>query len=177
MFSLMTATAHLTSIADVFESLAASPSAVIDLRAYLAAPGPDTADRLAWTLNGLMSSHHPAHAGGPSIGPLQAAVTVLRHEVDRLPPAQFPHSQAAKDLVYLLSGLASVRLDGGTPEAAVRAADEAIARLTTITRGQTPPPLEDMDLLGDLLALRSTAKQSIVIGRPNESAAPVASSR
>jgi len=169
----MPTTAHLTWIPDVIESLAASPSAVSDLRAYLAAPGPDTADQLAWTLNGLTSGHHLTPAERHGIGPLQAAVAVLRYEVGRLPPTQLPHSQAAKDLVYLLCGLVTMRLDAGRPEAAMRASDEAIARLTTITSGQSPPSPEDMDLLGDLLALRATARQSIVIGRPNESAAPV----
>lgn len=161
----MTGTAHLNWLADVFAASKWERDVATSLAAYSASPTVSTARDLAWALNNLSGMLYGWRIKPRSLAAMQSAVAVLRHEVDALPAGSDAAPEPTNDLVYLLDSLADTRLDAGLPEAAIRALDEGIARLSLAMRGQHPPYPSDMDLLGRMLETRAEARYQVIMGR------------
>ena len=158
---------HLSWLPDVFSASRWEREVATALAAYATAQDVHTAQDLAWALNSLANVLGGVDNRARRLAAVQSAVAVLRHEVDNLAGGHEAPHQPARDLVYLLGGLAAIRLDSGLPEASLRALDEGIAHLTLAMLGKHPPDGEDRDLLGSLLETRATAHHEVVLGGPD----------
>ncbi len=121
----MTGAAHLNWLPDVFSASKWERDVATALAAYSAEPTVSTVRDLARALNNLSGMLYGWRNRWRSLAAMQSAVAVLRHEVDALHAGSDATREHANDLIYLLDGLAGMRLDAGLPEAATRNAPYA----------------------------------------------------